>query len=136
MTSVADVQELMLSVMEPAAETYWDAVGEILDSAGVHEIRPQTDEDWEAVLGAAFVIAESGNLLMMSGRARDRGEWVTMSERMIDAGRQAISAATARNAAAVFDAGAEVYYVCRDCHTVYATETLRPSDAAAETQGG
>ncbi|MEC7386788.1 MAG: hypothetical protein VYD22_03715, partial [Gemmatimonadota bacterium] len=36
--AVADVQELMLSVLEPAAEAYWDAVGWIIDETGEHEI--------------------------------------------------------------------------------------------------
>ncbi len=129
LTPVGDVQELMIAVIEPAAEVYWDAVGEILDSAGVHEIRPASDEEWEAVSHAAFLVAESGNLLMMSGRARDRGDWTTMSQALIEVGREALKAADARNSEAVFDAGAEIYYVCSECHAKYAAETLRPNDA-------
>lgn len=131
-TPVADVKDLMLSVLEPAAEVYWDAVGEILDSAGVHEIRPETDEDWEAVRNAAFVIAESGNLLLMSGRALDRGEWTGMSQRMIETGQLALRAADNRSIEGVFDAGAEVYYACTECHVRYAQETLRPNDTRLE----
>lgn len=131
-TPVADVKDLMISVLEPAAEVYWDAVGEILDEDGVHEIRPSGDEEWAAIRNAAFVIAESGNLLMMNGRARDRGEWMAMSQAMIESGREALRAADARNSAAVFDAGAEVYYVCSECHAKYALETLRPSDIQAD----
>lgn len=129
--AVADVTELMISVLEPAAETYWEGVGEILVEDGVHQIRPQSDEDWAALRNAAFVIAESGNLLMMDGRVRDRSDWMTYSSLMVDAGRVALAAADRRDAAAVFDAGAEVYYACRDCHARYATETLRPSDPSS-----
>lgn len=129
--AVADVTDLMISVLEPAAETYWEGVGEILVEEGVHQIRPQSDEDWAALRNAAFVIAESGNLLMMDGRVRDRGDWMTYSSLMVDAGRVALAAADRRDAAAVFDAGAEVYYACRDCHARYATETLRPSDPSS-----
>ena len=135
-TPVADVKDLMTSVLEPAAEVYWDAVGEILDEDGVHEIRPVGDEEWDAVRNAAFVMAESGNLLMMNGRARDRGEWIAMSRAMTESGREALRAAEARNAAAVFDAGAEVYYVCSECHAKYALETLRPSDVRADGAEG
>ena len=127
-TPVADVQELMISVLEPAAETYWDGVGEVLDEEGVHQFRPLTEEDWTSLRNAAFVLAESGNLLMMDGRARDRGDWMAHSRAMVETGRLALDAVDRRNADAVFDAGAEVYYACRDCHARYATETLRPSD--------
>lgn len=127
-TPVADVRELMISVLEPAAETYWDGVGEVLDEEGVHQFRPLTEEDWTSLRNAAFVLAESGNLLMMDGRARDRDDWMAHSRTMVETGRLALDAVDRRNAGAVFDAGAEVYYACRDCHARYATGTLRPSD--------
>lgn len=125
---VADMQELMVSVMEPAAEAYWDGVGEVLTEEGVHQFRPLTEEDWTSLRNAAFVLAESGNLMMMDGRARDRGDWMDHSRKMVEAGRLALDAVDRRNPDAVFDAGAEVYYACRDCHARYAAETLRPSD--------
>jgi hypothetical protein len=127
-SQVADVKQVMTSILEPAAEVYWDAVGTIIDENGTHEFAPDTPEEWEAVRNAAFVLAESGNLLMMRGRARDRGEWMTSSRAMLDAGRLALSAAEARNKSAVFDAGAEVYYACAGCHAKYASEIVRPSD--------
>jgi hypothetical protein len=124
---VADVQQLMLTVVEPAAEVYWDAVGWIIDASGTQEIRPTTDEEWEAVRNAAYVVAESGNLLMMEGRAVDDGAWIAMSQSLIEVARTAIAAAEARDEAAVFDAGAEIYYACTACHGAYALETLRPN---------
>ena len=127
MTAVADVQELMATVVEPAAEVYWDAVGWIIDASGTTEIRPGSPEEWEAVRNAAFVIAESGNLLMMEGRAVDQDAWIALSRSLIDVGRRAIEAAEARDEMAVFDMGAEVYYVCTACHSTYALETLRPN---------
>ena len=68
---VADLKTLMQTVMEPAAEVYWDSVGIIVDHTGEHQIEPITTEDWDAVRNAAFVVAESGNLLMMPTRAQD-----------------------------------------------------------------
>ena len=126
--AVADVQELMLSVLEPAAEAYWDAVGWIIDETGEQEIAPANPEEWEAVRNAAFVIAESGNLLMMDSRALDQTSWIAMSKAMVQVGRTAIEAAETRDKNAVFDAGAEVYYVCTACHATYALDTLRPND--------
>ncbi len=50
------------------------------------------------------------------------------SAALIDVGRQAIEAAESRSRDAVFDMGAEVYYVCTGCHATYALETIRPAD--------
>ena len=124
---VADVKQLMISVVEPAAEVYWDAVGTIIDENGIEEIAPSTDEEWQAVRNAAIVIAESGNLLMMEGRVQGGVTWMELATELIEAGRQALAAAEAEDTTAVFDAGAEVYYACSSCHTTYAPETLRPS---------
>ena len=129
---VADVQELMVTVLEPAAETYWDAVGTIIDMEGTTEIRPRSDEAWERVRSAAFVLAESGNLLMMEERALDDEAWIAMSQSMIAVGRRAIEAAEAKDPDAVFDVGGDVYAVCSSCHATYATGTLRPSDARTD----
>ena len=129
---VTDVQGLMLTVLEPAAETYWDAVGAILDTTGAYEFEPETAEEWEQVRHAAYVIAESGNLLMMQGRALDRGAWMAFSRDLVDVGRDAIAAAEAMDPEAVFDAGAEVYFVCSECHASYAIQTLRPNDERSD----
>lgn len=124
---VADSKQLMLSVIEPAAEVYWDAVGVIMDLEGTYEIRPRTSEEWESVENAAFVLAESGNLMLLEERAQGQGHWLAMSRAMIDVGRRAVEAAQARDPEAVFEAGGDIYLVCTGCHAVYATETLRPN---------
>ena len=52
-----------------------------------------------------------------------------MAQSLIDVGQRAIEAADARSLDAVFDMGAEMYYVCTNCHGAYAIGTLRPNDA-------
>lgn len=125
---VADVQELMFHVVEPAAQTYWKAVGWVLDAEGEHYIRPTSEEEWIAVENAAFMVAESGNLLMMGERALDDEGWVAMSQALVDVGERALRAAEATDEQAVFDLGAEMYFVCSNCHARYSPEILRPSD--------
>ncbi|MQA89272.1 MAG: hypothetical protein GEU90_03410 [Gemmatimonas sp.] len=125
---VASVQELMLTVVEPGAETYWDAVGWIIDAEGTQEIRPGSDEEWEAVRNAAFQVAESGNLLMMEGRAPEGDEtWIAMSQAMTAMAERAIDAALARDELGVFRIGGDLYETCTACHAAYALETLRPN---------
>lgn len=130
-TPVGDLQQLMASVVEPASEVYWDAVGVIVDAEGEHQMAPTTEEEWLAVSSAAYMVAESGNLLMMPGYALDDGAWMTMSQALVETGRRAVEAADARSLDAVFDMGAELYYVCTNCHATYAIETLRPTDTRA-----
>jgi hypothetical protein len=117
----------MARVLEPAADVYWEAVGTIEDSTGVKALYPRTAEQWDAVRNSAYVVAEAGNLLMMPPRARDQGEWMTLSLGMIKAGQRAIQAAEARDTAAVFNAGAEVYDTCTACHSRYAIAQVRPN---------
>jgi hypothetical protein len=125
---VGDLQQLMAGLVEPAAEVYWDAVGVIVDSAGEHQMAPQNEEEWLAVRAAAYTVAESGNLLILPGNRLDNAAWVEMSRALVEVGTRAIEAADARSLDAVFDMGAEMYYVCTNCHATYAVETLRPTD--------
>jgi len=135
-TSVGDVQELMAHIVEPSAQVYWGAVGWILDFEGEHEIRPANEEEWLEIENAAFMVAESGNLLMMDGRALDDGAWMQMSQALIEIGRRAVEVAEAKDEQAVFDVGAEMYFVCSNCHATYALETLRPSDDRSDNDDG
>lgn len=124
---VADVKTLMATVMEPAAEVYWDAVGIIVDEKGEQQLEPKSAEEWDAVRNAAFVVAESGNLLMMPSRAKDGGEWMAAAQLMVEAGQKAIRAAEARDKDAVFAVGADVYDACTNCHAKYSPDIVRPN---------
>ena len=124
---IADVKQLMASIVEPAADVYWDAVGTIEDAKGIVQIAPDTDEEWAAVRNSAYVLAESGNLLMMTGRAKDNDEWMKLSQALVDVGQRAIQAAESKNTKAVFDVGADVYEACVECHAKYALSVMRPN---------
>jgi len=134
-TAVADVPQLMATILEPAADRYWDAVGWIDEVGGTTELVPRTEEEWAEVRNAAFVIAESGNLLLMPERMQDDPAWIPMAQALVDVGRQAIEAAEFRDPLEVFNAGAEVYYVCSNCHARFAVETLQPADERADPGG-
>jgi hypothetical protein len=123
---VADVKQIMTAVLEPAADHYWDAVGWIVDEKGVVAIEPRTPMQWDSVRNDAFVVAESGNLLMIGTRARDQGDWMKFSQDLAEAGQRAMRAAESRDKQAVFDAGAEVYYACTACHEKYVAALRRP----------
>lgn len=118
-TPVASIHDLMHDVIYPHAETYWEAVGTIIDAEGVHEIRPEGEDEWEKVVQSAFTLAEAGNLLMMEGRAKDSGPWMGYAKALIDAAAKGIEAANIRDEEAVFDTGGEIYNACNNCHEQY-----------------
>ncbi len=127
---VASNKQLMAEVVEPAADSYWDAVGSTSDKNGITEHAPKNDEEWVAVRNSATVIAEAGNLMMMSPRALNQGEWMTLARGMLDAAVKAREAAQARDVKRVFDAGAELYESCVKCHAVYVVAPSSPTAAS------
>lgn len=116
---VTDNLQLMEWILDPAADVIWDSVGTIIDASGRQDIRPETEEQWSGVRNAGAVVAESGNLLMMDPRAKDRDDWMQYAQGLVDTGVMAIKAAEARDPEAVFDAGGRIYAVCASCHQMY-----------------
>jgi len=122
----------MASLVEPQAEVYWDAVDVIVDEDGEHQLAPTTDDEWLLLLSAAYAVAEAGNLLMMPGYAVDDEAWAALSQSLVAVGRRAVAAAAVKDLDAIFDAGAEMYFACTNCHAAYAVGTLRPNDERAD----
>jgi hypothetical protein len=115
---IADTRTLMQAVIDPSADHIWNSVGMDITAAGRTEIRPQNDQEWQALRNQAVTLAESGNLLMMAPRARDE-EWTRLSQALIDTASDAIVAIDAKNPDQVFDAGGAIYAVCTNCHAKY-----------------
>lgn len=116
---MADVKELMVSMVDPAADVLWGSVGTVISEEGVDEWYPRTDEEWATVRHSAVVIMESGNLLMMGPRARDNEVWMQMSQELVDAGVAALAAVDSKDPEAVFAVGETVYVACDRCHERY-----------------
>ena len=114
-----DVKHIMQWVLDPAAFGVWDSAGSIITAAGTRELAPTTDEGWLAVEHSAAVVAASGNLLMIPGRAVDDEGWKNISQGLVDAGLLAQAAAKNQDSDALFDAGGQIYRVCKACHSVY-----------------
>lgn len=117
--AVADTKQVMNWILEPNADVVWEAVGTIVTAEGEQNLAPSTEEQWQAVRNAAATVAEFGNLLMLEGRARDRGEWMRKARALIDASNEAVQAAEAKDTAMLFTAGGDMYLACTACHTQY-----------------
>ena len=118
----ATVHDFMYWVLEPAADVIWDSAGFIITEAGEEDLQPTTQEGWDNVRNAATVVAESGNILLMPGYRADAADWVEYSQGLVQAALKARAAADAKDADALFDAGGEIYNVCRACHNKYALD--------------
>ncbi len=124
---VADVKQLMQSIVDPAADVVWGSVGTIMTPGHIEEIAPKSVEEWDAVRNAAWVLTESGNLLMMGNRPKDNGDWMKLSQALIDVGQRTVRVAEARDKDATFTMGGEIYDVCTNCHAEYNLELTKPT---------
>jgi hypothetical protein len=116
--------EVMVHVIEPAAEVYWDSVGIVLDAEGTHEIAPSNSSEWLAVENAAATLIEAGNILLTPARQPGDPRWIEMARALSAAGVEALAAADARDTDAVFEAGGNVYLACANCHAAFAPALL------------
>ena len=129
--AVVNLKQLMEWIIDPAADVIWDSVKSVITESGTKEIAPQTDEQWAAVRNGAATLAESANLLMMEGRARDNKEWMTAALRLSTSADHALKAAEAKKVDALFTAGEEIYHACDGCHQRYAA-FAQPNAAPAK----
>jgi hypothetical protein len=126
---VVDLRQTMEWILDPAADVIWDSAGFVITAQGETDLAPTTDEGWEHVRNSAAVVAETGNLLMMPGRSAGPA-WEAFARGLIAAGEVAIAAAEAHDSTALFDAGGQIYQVCRGCHEQY----LVPLEEARSAQ--
>lgn len=115
---LTDLHQTMEWVLEPAAEVIWDSAGFVITAEGEEDLSPDSEAAWERVTWAAATLGESGNLLMLPGRAAG-DDWVEYAQGLVSAAEGALQAARARDAQALFDAGGHIYQVCRACHNQY-----------------
>jgi hypothetical protein len=106
---VATVGEVMRAITVPASDAVWRAGAD----------PPETADQWVAIEHAALALAESGNLLLMEGRAADRGNWEAQALAMIEAARAAALSARDRDLDRLLDSGDAIYLTCEGCHADY-----------------
>jgi hypothetical protein len=124
--ATANMKDLMLNVIDPAADTLWESVGTIITSEGTFEKAPATDDEWAGVRAGAIQLAESGNLLMLPTRSGGSAEWIAQAQAMIEASNRAIKSIEAKDKDALFTIGGDIYDVCTNCHSQFAQQLSRP----------
>ncbi len=116
---VASVKQIMQGIVGPASTAVFNSVSTTVTSKGVEEVAPRNDEEWASLGSSAAALAEAGNLMMLDGRAVDRGDWVKMSQALVDAGTQTLKAVSDKSTEAVLAAGERVNESCDNCHQRY-----------------
>lgn len=139
----ASIQELMDSVIDPAADDIWDSVSTTTTRRGVEEHRPRTPEDWNGVRRRVVTLVEGTNLLVMAGRHVSKAyvapdgpgvldstavqtridatpaAFVVLAHNLQDAGLHALQAVDAKDAQALLVAGGQIDAACEQCHQTY-----------------
>jgi hypothetical protein len=103
------MSELMIKVLYPTS----DAVFYITTRT------PKTDEEWNDLQGKTMMLAESANLMMLPGRARDQDRWMQDSKLLLDAGIAAFKAAKRKDVEALDALNDQLYQSCVTCHLHY-----------------
>ena len=121
---VMSVKEMMLATVQPNAFGVFDSAVWI---NGVPTGVPTNDAEWEEVEHHALTLAESANLLMMPGRAKDQGPWMDQALALQDAAMAAAKAAQTKSIDEMFKVGGPLDLVCDNCHRLYPPAEITPT---------
>jgi hypothetical protein len=138
------IRDLMESIIDPSADTLWNAVGTVVDNDGIHEMFPKTDEEWHEPRRAAVRIIEGGNLLIMPSREaappgakseapgaeleppqitvlinEKRESFDAFARALQGLGVEALGAIDAKDTAQLLEIGARMESVCEGCHQTF-----------------
>ncbi len=106
---VGNMSQLMIDIIYPTSDAIFY----------VDRDPPKNQHEWSLLRGQALMLAESGNLIMMPGRARDQENWIKYSKIMIDLGTTAFKAAQAKDLDAIRALNDPLNDVCVNCHLQY-----------------
>ena len=106
---VGTTLQLMRAMVIPSSDAIFAVPGQA----------PKDDKEWAGVQNSALILAESGNLLMMNGRAKDGGEWMKDAKALVYAGNAAFKAANAKDVNKLTDIGDDILTACETCHKKY-----------------
>jgi len=106
---VGTMSQLMVDIILPTSDDIFYIVRK----------PPSNEAEWAAIQRSALTLAESANLLLMPGRARDQDKWITDSRLLLDAGNLAFKAAKARDFDAIVALNEQLVAACTTCHRDY-----------------
>ena len=139
--ATATVEDVMVSIIDPAADAVWDAVVTVVNADGIATTQPETSEDWSALRRHAITLVEATNLLLVDGRrvagagsrselpgidlepaeiesllAEDHETWARLVGQLHGAGVGVLNAVDAADVDALLVAGDRLDLACENCH--------------------
>jgi hypothetical protein len=116
MRNVGSMSDLMVKIIYPSSDALFY----------VETRTPATETEWNVLEGQALMLAETANLLMMPGRARDQKLWMADAKLMLDAGAAAVKAVKSKNVEAISALSDQLLESCTSCHKHYRPNYGRP----------
>lgn len=140
----ATIEELMQSIIDPAADAVWDSVVTDVTPDGTTVTQPETADDWNVLRRHAITLIEATNLLLMEGRsiastgsrselpgvdlepediqsllAQDPDSWAEAIAGLYRSGVLVLQAVDDQDIAGLLEAGATLDLACEACHSQY-----------------
>jgi hypothetical protein len=119
---VGNMSQLMIDIIYPVSDAIFY----------VDRDPPKTAKQWNDLREQALMLAESGNLLMMEGRARDQKNWILDSKMLIDIGATAYKAAQNKDVDGIRALNDALNAACVTCHQQYRPGYHRRPSAPAK----
>ena len=141
---VFTIREIMQSMVEPRADSLWNAVSTEVTSKGPVTKAPKNEEEWANMRHEAVTLAEAMNLILMPGRKvakpgeqakdpkveltpdqietlinKDRASWAKLAKALQDSVMVEIKAIDAKDPDAMSNAGGGIDTACETCHKKY-----------------
>jgi len=110
------MKDLMKHVVDPAADIVWASSGTVVDQHGTTDLSPTTPEGWANIENHSAMVAETANLLMLPGRARNDPTWDRFALQLHDAAMASMRAAENHDRAGLVRTGGDIYAACTQCH--------------------
>jgi hypothetical protein len=143
-TTTASIKDIMQHIVDPAGDLVWESVSVVVDTKGVHETIPKTDEDWAKARGGAITLIEASNLLMIPGRhvakpgekseapgvelepsemealiVKDLPSFYKRAGALHDVATKTLQIIDAKDVKALYEVGEELDKACENCHRQY-----------------
>jgi hypothetical protein len=142
---VGSVRDIMHILVEPNADKIFDSVAIDVNETGIHEQKPETDEQWDELEHAAIGLAEAVNLIKMVGRPmaqpgemnldpqgpelapvviaakvnRSRPLWNKHANHLQDLAVKTLQVVAKKDYKGLFDIGGDLDQACENCHLEY-----------------
>jgi hypothetical protein len=113
------VQQIMVGLVDPAADGIWNSVGSIVTPTSEETWAPSTDTDWRRLEGHARAIARGADALVDPIRVNGRDDWAGPARALRTASAAALAAAQRRDTAAIYAASEQLLDACQQCHKHY-----------------